>query len=432
MEELREKRRIDYCLYSRKSTERDEFQALSIDSQIKEMSEIAQREKIKIVEVLKESHSAKDSGERPVFNQMIQGIKADKYQGILTWAPDRLSRNAGDLGRMVDLMNDKYLLEIRTYNQAFTNSPNDKFLLMILGSQAKLENDNRGINVKRGLRVKCEMGYRSGVSPLGYLNEKGENKGQRRIYLDPERAPIIKEMFERVAYQGYSGRDIYRWINNETNFRTRGGHKMTLSNIYIILKNHYYYGKFNYPEGSDNWYTVNHESIITKKLFDDVQIRISTHPKTKPGTKEFNFTKLIKCGSCQSGVTAEEKFKRFQNGAIRRYVYYHCTRSRDLRCPEVYIREEDLIEELMVIINKLPLSIIKAQDKIRREIKRYNKFNLTVLNKSKTNHIKIPKINIRNFAKYILQEGSREEKRELLTCLKGTLYLKNKKILLKN
>ena len=32
---------IKYCLYARKSTEQDELQALSIDSQIKEMSEIA-------------------------------------------------------------------------------------------------------------------------------------------------------------------------------------------------------------------------------------------------------------------------------------------------------------------------------------------------------------------------------------------------------
>jgi len=34
-----------YCLYARKSTEGDEKQALSIDSQIKEMTQIAEREK---------------------------------------------------------------------------------------------------------------------------------------------------------------------------------------------------------------------------------------------------------------------------------------------------------------------------------------------------------------------------------------------------
>jgi len=101
----------------------------------------------------------------------VNEIGIGKYNGILTWAPDRISRNAGDLGRIVDLMDAGILQEIRTYGQSFRNNPNEKFLLMILGSQAKLENDNRGINVKRGLRTRVEMGLWPGVAPVGYLNQ---------------------------------------------------------------------------------------------------------------------------------------------------------------------------------------------------------------------------------------------------------------------
>lgn len=106
----------------------------------------------------RESHSAKETGQRPVFNEIIEEIRQGKFNGILTWAPDRISRNAGDLGKIVDLMDSGKLTEIRTFGQRFTNNPNEKFLLMILGSQAKLENDNRSINVKRGLRSRVEMG----------------------------------------------------------------------------------------------------------------------------------------------------------------------------------------------------------------------------------------------------------------------------------
>ena len=59
--------RVKYVLYARKSTESDEMQALSIDSQVKEMLAIAEREQLDIVEIRRESHSAKDSGQRPVF-----------------------------------------------------------------------------------------------------------------------------------------------------------------------------------------------------------------------------------------------------------------------------------------------------------------------------------------------------------------------------
>lgn len=49
---------IEYCLYARKSSESDERQAMSIDSQIKEMQTVAKRENILIKEIREESHSA--------------------------------------------------------------------------------------------------------------------------------------------------------------------------------------------------------------------------------------------------------------------------------------------------------------------------------------------------------------------------------------
>jgi DNA invertase Pin-like site-specific DNA recombinase len=82
---------IRYCLYARKSTEQDELQALSIDSQIKEMSEIAQRERLDVVDVRSEKHSAKAAGQRPVYQQLLTDVRDGKFNGILTWAPDRLS-----------------------------------------------------------------------------------------------------------------------------------------------------------------------------------------------------------------------------------------------------------------------------------------------------------------------------------------------------
>ena len=190
--------KIKYCLYARKSTESEERQVMSIDSQIKEMLQVAERDGLEIVEIRRESHSAKNSSERPVFNSIVEDIRLGKFNGIITWAPDRLSRNAGDLGSLVDLMDQKLLSEIRTHSQIFTNNPNEKFLLMILGSQAKLENDNRGINVRRGLRTRCEMGLRPGTAPTGYLNEKRIDR-KCQVALDLERAPIIKKMFEKVA-----------------------------------------------------------------------------------------------------------------------------------------------------------------------------------------------------------------------------------------
>lgn len=78
---------IRYCLYARKSSEAEEKQALSIDSQIKEMLQLAQRDHLNVVEIKRESHSAKDTAQRPVFNEMIREIRTDKFTGILAWHP---------------------------------------------------------------------------------------------------------------------------------------------------------------------------------------------------------------------------------------------------------------------------------------------------------------------------------------------------------
>lgn len=89
---------LKYCLYARKSSESDERQAMSIDSQLAEMRSLAKNEGLSVVCEKQESHSAEDSGKRPKYNEMLLEIASGEYNAILTWAPDRLSRNAGDLG----------------------------------------------------------------------------------------------------------------------------------------------------------------------------------------------------------------------------------------------------------------------------------------------------------------------------------------------
>jgi len=412
-----------YCLYARKSTESEERQVLSIDSQIKEMLQLAEREGLEIVCMKRESHSAKETGQRPVFNEIVEEIRQKKYNGILTWAPDRISRNAGDLGKIVDLMDAGCLEEIRTFGQKFGNNPNEKFLLMILGSQAKLENDNRGVNVKRGLRTRVEMGLWPGVAPLGYLNQKHMDK-KCQVIVDPLRAPIVKKMFEKVAYEKMSGRKIYNWLRFEANFYTRGNKPLTLGGIYRILDNQFYHGIFEHPKKSGNWYTGKHEPLITQELFEKAQTQLK-RDNIQRENKEFAFTKLFTCGYCQSGISAEEKWKQLKDGTHAKYIYYSCARSRDRNCKNKYIREEDLITELLKILDKVNINELGMRQKLEDEIARFNIFQRSVLGateKLQTNK----ETDIRNYAKYILKEGAVTEKRELLANLRSRIVYKDK------
>ena len=415
---------VRYCIYTRKSMEAEDQQALSIESQVKEMLALAKRDNLQVVDIKREAHSSKEVGQRAVFNQMLSDIREKKYNGILTWAPDRLSRNAGDLGSVVDLMDQKLLLEIRTCTQKFTDNPNEKFLLMILGSQAKLENDNKAVNVKRGLKARCEMGYRPSVAPTGYLNEKNIDK-KCQVRIDPRRAPSIKQMFEKVGYQQWSGRKVFRWLR-DIGFKTKNGKPLVLGNIYLLLRNTFYYGEFEYPVGSGSWYQGKHAPLITKELFDKVQANLNENFIPKTESKEFAFTKLIKCGYCGSGITADEKFKKLKDGGVNRHVYYFCTRAKNIDCKNPPINEQGLIAELIELIDKIDIDDIGVKGAIEKELARFNKFRIGVLGHKKES--RNPEIDIRNYAKYLLAEGTIYEKRELLSYLKSKLTLKDKKI----
>lgn len=421
--------KIKYCLYARKSTEQDDKQALSIESQVREMQTLAEREGLEVVEIKREAHSSKEVGQRPVYNELLNEIRQGKFNGILTWAPDRLSRNAGDLGAVVDLMDQKLLLEIRTYGQKFTNNPNEKFLLMILGSQAKLENDNKMVNVKRGLRARCEMGLWPSVPPTGYLSHSDRNR-KCEVVLDEHRYAVIKQMFEKVAYDGWSGRKLFKWLNEDIGFKTKSGKPLTLSNVYIILKSTFYYGEFEYPKGSGQWYVGKHEPIITKDLYNQVQDKITSDSVIHAQDKEFAFTRMMTCGLCGSGITADEKFKKLKDGTTNRYVYYGCTKFKDKDCSCGYIREEDLIEQLANVMDTISLDEIGIKDRIRTEIESHNEFQESVLGKEVKEKTRIKDIDIRNYAKHILRKRPLNEKRELLSHLRSKLILKEKQLIL--
>jgi DNA invertase Pin-like site-specific DNA recombinase len=417
-----------YCLYARKSSESEERQVLSIDSQIKEMLQLAEREGLEIVAMKRESHSAKETGQRPVFNEIVEEIRDGKYNCILTWAPDRISRNAGDLGKIVDLMDAGKLLQIRTFGQTFSNNPNEKFLLMILGSQAKLENDNRGINVKRGLRTRVESGLWPGMAPLGYINQKRMDK-KCQIIPDPDRAHIIKQMFEKVAHEGWSGRKVYNWLRFDLNFYTRGNKPLTLSGVYRIFDMPIYYGPFEYPRNSGQWYQGSHEPLITKELFDKAQDRLK-RDKIVRENREFAFTKLFTCGMCESGITAQEKYKELKDGTTAKYVYYSCSKSKDRNCKNKYIREEELIEELFKVIDKVSINELGMRMKLEEEIKRFNRLQRLATKGTPKYSINEDDVNTREYAKYVLREGTPLEKRELLGHLRSRLVLNDKRITL--
>lgn len=322
----------------------------------------------------------------------------------------------------------RFLLRGILEKQAITSnfgsdSLSDKFLLMILCSQAKLENDQKGVNVKRGIRAKCNMGWHPGMPPIGYFNRA--MNGIKDIIPDPERAPFITEMFERVAKNGDSGRTLKRWMDS-AGMSTRSGKKVHLSNLYLMLKNPFYYGEFEYPVGSGNWYKGAHQPLTTREIFDQVQEKLFIpFKKAKWGSKTFAFKDLFKCATCGSLVIGEDRYRKRKARPSVYHVYYHCTRQKNYECPEPYVSEDKLIKELLRYIQFTRTAhpqMVKATPELEKYIAEYEKVRQVILLNQDIDPDSQP-LDIYEYSKYALRSGEIDEKREIIKALGGLLYI---------
>ncbi|MEN9613894.1 MAG: hypothetical protein RLZZ347_201 [Candidatus Parcubacteria bacterium] len=380
--------KINYRLYARKSSEADDKQVLSIDSQVNELRKLAESRKIHLSDdqILHESHSAKTAYTRPVFEQLIRDIEQKKVQGVIGWHPNRFARNAIDAARLIEQMDKGHLHEIVTPSQVYRNTPQDKFFFSMLTSQAKMENDSKGIDVQRGLRKKNEMGIPGGIAKPGYINDYGK-KGERRIVVDPDRFPLVKKLLEMYLTGKYSVRSLLKYSDEVMGLKTirrqkEGGTAIKLSRIYAMLKDPYYAGFFyGLDENRESKRYEVDETVprmITEAQYWQIQAMLGRKGQPCPSVniKMFPYRGRTKCGTCGGSVTAEHKhqlicfeckfkfayknrevcpkcetkIEKMDHPTYLHYIFYHCTKRRDETCPERSVSEshidDTMIEEL--------------------------------------------------------------------------------------
>jgi site-specific DNA recombinase len=331
---------MKFLIYVRKSSESEERQVLSIPAQLNELNAIAEREGYEEQQIFEESMSAKASG-RPVFNQMLKMIEKGKGYSLLVWNVDRLARNMVDGGMLLELMDQKKIVEIRTYERTYRNTPDDKFMMSLYFGMAKKYVDDLSVNVKRGNLEKLKRGDWINRAPFGYVNDKAT----KTIVLDSVRAPYVRKIFEMYA-TGLSGHKAISDLLFDQGLRSTSGNKLYKSGVEKILKSSFYCGIM---ESNGSQYRGNHEPLISSQLFEKCQEVSGKKAKPRAQTRNFTLSGFITCAKCECAITAEIKKGK--------YIYYHCTNGKGICDQRSFnTNESNLHDQITLDLKKLKIS----------------------------------------------------------------------------
>ncbi len=144
--------------------------------------------------------------------------------------------------------------------------------------------------------------------------------------------------------------------------------------------------------------------------------------------KEFAFRGLINCASCGSQITGEEKFKKLADGSRNRHVYYHCTRQVNYDCPQPYIRQELLEQELLIIIKSLSIEDVHVSEKLRYCLRQYKDMTKDLVLKQLKEDTRTQTQVFHSYAAYLIESGDEKQKAEFYSSLKLDLRLNNRQV----
>lgn len=372
-----------YFLYARKSTESEDRQINSINDQIKEVQKVAERFDLNIVEIFKESKSAKAPG-RKVFNEMLSRIEKGEADAILCWKLNRLARNPLDGGKISWLLQNSIIKHIQCYDKDYKPSDNVLNMQVDLGIGNQFIIDLRG-DVIRGMRDKAERGwYPLSLLPMGYRHNK-DNKGvvqSVEIIKAKEQYGDVKKLWTMMLTGAYTVADIKR-EGDKLGLRNRNKTCYSTNCYRRLFNTEFYYGYFYWKDedGIKKRHKGLHQAMITEQEFNKVQVLIGNRIKPKSdGVYDFTFRGLLKCGECGCSITAERKFQvrctgcRYKFSCINRdncpkceldiskmtnptiidKVYYQCTKKRK-KCSQKTITEQELITQYSKVLNNIKI-----------------------------------------------------------------------------
>gem|GEM_PF-998693 len=347
--------------YLRISTE--DQSNFSLEAQEEIIRKYAASHQFQIVKTYTDDGVSAKNFNRPAWKRLEVDLSKSKREirAVIVAKYDRLIRNAAEGLALLERFEMKLEVQIISAGENFYVDPNSPFYFKIRADMLVNGDFERRViadRTKMGIWQAKRQGRYLTTAPFGYRNAR-DASNKPIIVLLPEKAAIVRELFENVA-GGMDWKQAGK-LARQAGFSNKGKDaiRRTLTNIvYIGLVNVPAYGR----ESASQIQGI-HEPIISTETFYQVQVMITGKPQPKQELREeFPLRGVVRCESCNRPLTAA-----FSTGKMKKkYGYYCCN-----RCKGQIHNAERANETIIEILRKLSLpaeQILAVREESERQM----------------------------------------------------------------
>ncbi|MFH4922535.1 recombinase family protein [Staphylococcus cohnii] len=363
------------ALYSRVSTSEQSERGYSIHEQ----------EQVLIKEVVKNypgydydtyidsGISGKSIEGRPAMKRLLNDVKNNKIEMVLSWKLNRISRSMRDVFNIIHDFKEHGVGYKSISENIDTSNASGEVLVTMFGLIGSIERTTLISNVKMSMNAKARSGEAITGRVLGYKLSLNPLTQKNDLVIDVDEANIVREIFDLYLNHN-KGLKAITSILNQKGCRTINQKPFSVFGVKYILNNPVYKGfvRFN---NHQNWSAKRrsgksdendvilvkgkHEAIISEEVFDQAHEKLVSK-SFKPGRPiggDFYLRGLIKCPECGNNMVCRRtyyKTKKSKERTIKRY--YICSlfnRSGSSACHSNAINAEVVERVINVHLNRI-------------------------------------------------------------------------------
>lgn len=319
------------ALYIRVSTDMQAEEGFSIEGQRQRLNSFAQSQDWAVYdEYIDDGYSAKDL-DRPGMQQLLNDMEEKRFQVVLVYKLDRLTRSVGDLHKLLKTF-DRHGVKFKSATEIFeTTTAMGRFFITLVGAMAEWERGTISERVRFGIEQMVAEGKRpGGIIPYGYTQDEVQI---------PEEVEIIKEA-RRLYHSGLGYMSVAYQLNSRGLLRR--GSEWTAATVEYTLENPYYAGILRLGSKTPDGTYVNskrdervnciygqgsHKPVFSREEYEETKQLMKR--RTTGGfskNKIYWFSGVLRCGRCGAAMFGRLTTKRSRkSGEIVRSQYYICS-----------------------------------------------------------------------------------------------------------